>query len=252
MNVTDPQTTTGYSHDPVGANTLEVIARADKFNRWMYETIRPFLKGEILEIGSGIGNISKFAIADKHNITLSDYSPEYKQTLKKNFGHLSNVRDVLSIDLQHPDFFSVYRELQERFDTVFLLNVIEHLQDDTAAVEYCRFLLKPGGHLIVLAPAYQSLYCKFDKELGHFRRYTLKKLGQVIGSQAFELIHKQYFNTIGIFGWFIFGKIMNRKMIGSGEMSVFNSLQPVFKVVDNLTFHKAGLSAIVIGKKKAL
>ena len=64
-------------NDPVGLHTLNVIAKANRFNRWMYDQIKPHLKGEILEIGSGIGNISKLVIESNHFITLSDYSKEY-------------------------------------------------------------------------------------------------------------------------------------------------------------------------------
>jgi hypothetical protein len=62
-------------------------------------------------------------------------------------------------------------------------------------------------------------------------------------------VHRQYFNFIGIAGWFFFGKLLNRKMIGSGEMSAFNKLVPVFKIADQITLKKAGLSVITIGKK---
>ncbi len=46
--------------DIEGEDTLIAIAKADKFNFWMYSQLRPFLQGNILEIGSGIGNISDF------------------------------------------------------------------------------------------------------------------------------------------------------------------------------------------------
>lgn len=77
-------TISGY--DPVGSHTLQVIAKAGKFNRWMYEQFSPLLKGEILEIGSGIGNISDLVIAEGRNITLSDYNKEYVDWLKKICG----------------------------------------------------------------------------------------------------------------------------------------------------------------------
>jgi len=62
--------------DPIGLYTLEIMAKADSFNRWMYDHFKRQLKGEILEIGSGIGNISKLAIEEGHSITLSDYNED--------------------------------------------------------------------------------------------------------------------------------------------------------------------------------
>ncbi len=240
---------TNETFDPIGTNTLEAIARADRFNKWMYETIKPFLLGSILEIGSGLGNISKFAIKDQLKITLSDFNLDYCRRLEDSFGHHDNVQSVCSIDLQHPNFCKYYSEYYEKYDTVFLLNVIERLENDINAIENCRYMLKPQGTLVVLAPAYPYLFSRFDKELGHYRRYTLKTLSSVIRKNSFELIHKQYFNLAGLGAWFIFGKVLKRKMIGKGEMSLYNKWVPVFKMVDNITMKKAGLSAIVVGKK---
>jgi 16S rRNA A1518/A1519 N6-dimethyltransferase RsmA/KsgA/DIM1 with predicted DNA glycosylase/AP lyase activity len=69
--------------DEKGYQTLEVIAEADKFNQWMFQTIRPYCRGNILELGSGIGNISRFFIQDNYSITLSDTDRFYIDHLKK-------------------------------------------------------------------------------------------------------------------------------------------------------------------------
>ena len=237
-------------NDPVGEATLTVISKADKFNRWMYETIRPFLKGNILEIGSGIGNISKYPLAQQLPITLSDVNPSYQQILKTKFSSSSSLQGILSVDLVYPDFENAYKHLESKFESIFLLNVIEHVADEVTAIKNCRYLLKPGGHLILLAPAYQWLFCKLDKELGHYRRYSAKRMAALLRSQGFEIKHKQYFNVAGIPGWLVSGKILGKKMLGSGEMNVFNSLVPLIRFVDKLFFKKAGLSIIVTGIKK--
>ena len=57
--------------DLEGLETLNVIEKANKFNKWMYDTIKPHCKGKILEIGSGIGNISEYFIKDNQNIVLN-------------------------------------------------------------------------------------------------------------------------------------------------------------------------------------
>ncbi len=235
--------------DPVGLHTLEVIAKADRFNQWMYQQFKNQLKGEILEIGSGIGNISRLVIEEGHTITLSDYNEEYCQDLKKKFSHLSNVREVISIDLLHKNFEYKYSAYKEKFDSVFLLNVIEHIEDDEMAVKNCNYLLKPGGHLILLAPAYSCLYCTFDKQLGHFRRYSLKQLKDLLKKEDFSLLSGNYFNFTGIAGWFLFGKVMNKKMLKSGEMSAFDKIVPFAKVIDKLFGRSFGLSIIVSGIK---
>ena len=233
--------------DPVGLHTLEVIAKADRFNRWMYDQFRNYLKGEILEIGSGIGNISKLVIEEGHPVTLSDYNEEYCESLKIQFAGTKNVRDILRIDLLHPQFHDKYSSFKERFDSIFLLNVIEHIEDDDLAIKNCRYLLRPGGHLILLAPAYSWLYSSFDRQLGHFRRYSLKALSNMLTKNKFSILSGSYFNFTGIGGWLLFGKILNQKMLSRSEMSVFNKIVPIAKAFDKLLGKKIGLSVIVTG-----
>ena len=103
--------------DNTGNKTLNVIADADKFNSWMYQTIKPFTYGSILEIGSGIGNISKYFIQNNYSITLSDFDEFYLDRLKKDFSSNNNVKDFQSIDLQKKDFQAEYENLKESYDT---------------------------------------------------------------------------------------------------------------------------------------
>ncbi len=236
--------------DPVGSHTLQVIAKAGQFNYWMYSEFRSFLKGELLEIGSGIGNISQLVVNDGLSVTLSDYNNEYYELLKKKFSGSSYVKSIIQTDLLHPNFEENYAGLRGKFDSIFLLNVIEHLQDDAKAVANCNFMLKPGGYLIVLAPAYQWLYCRLDKELGHYRRYTLRKISEVLINKGFKIISKKYFNFLGICGWFFSGKILRTKKLGKNEITAFNDLVPFAKMLDKITFNKTGLSVIVTGIKK--
>lgn len=234
--------------DAIGLHTLQVISKARRFNSWMYDEIRPLLKGEVLEIGSGIGNISQLAVDDGYSITLSDYDSVYCELLKKKFSACKNVKAVLQIDLLHSGFEDRYRNLKAGFDSIFLLNVIEHLEDDAAALHNCNYLLKPSGHLIVLTPAYNWLYCKLDKELGHYKRYRLKEIQKFFLQESLTLLEGHYFNFAGITGWLLFGKIFKQKSLGT-EMSVFNALVPAARLADKLVLKKIGLSVIVAGIK---
>lgn len=242
--------TTITSKDPVGLHTLEVIAKADRFNRWMYDQFKNQLKGEILEIGSGIGNISKLVIGEGHTITLSDYNEEYCDSLQKKFAQDKNVREIIRVDLLHPDFENKYKAYKEKFDSIFLLNVIEHIEDDLMAIKNCNYLLNDEGYLILLAPAYSWLYSSFDKQLGHFRRYSLDSLKELLKKENFSILSGSYFNLTGIAGWLLFGKILKQKMLSSGEMSAFNKIVPIAKFIDKLVGRRTGLSIIVTGIKK--
>lgn len=234
--------------DPDGEKTLQVISKAGKFNEWMYKTIAPYCSGKILEIGSGIGNISAFFIRDGHSMTLSDLRSFYFDELNQKFGSYRNLEKTIILDLVDKNFSEKFVAYQGYFDTIFALNVVEHIEDDSLAIRNCRFMLKPGGTIIILVPAYQELYNQFDTNLGHFRRYTKNSLQKLISGNGFEIIHRQYFNLAGILGWYVSGKILRKQTIPEGQMGLFNALVPVFKIIDKAVLNKAGLSVIAAGK----
>lgn len=244
---------TAFEHlhetDPSGLQTLERFAAATRFNRWMFDTIHPYCKGHVLEVGSGIGNISRLFLEHHIPLTVSDLREEYCVILKRQFGEHPYLRGITSVDLAVPDFKEQYKDMLQQFDTVVSLNVIEHIQDDAQAIAYCTALLKPGGHLIILVPAFQALYNLFDKELGHYVRYTDRSMGRLFEKAGLEVINQQYFNAVGIAGWMMNGSILRKKLIPRKQLQLFDKLVPVIKLVDNLTFHKIGLSVITVGRK---
>jgi SAM-dependent methyltransferase len=240
---------TASTKDLVGMQTLEYLSGTDALNKWVYQSIQPHLIGNILEIGSGLGNISKFLIQDGYSITLSDYNQDYCRILKEKYTGIQNVKGFYQVNLQNENFELDYRLLKESFDTIFLLNVIEHIENEKKAIDICRFLLKEGGNLIILAPSYRFLYCRMDKELGHFRRYTLKRLESISKAAGFHLVKKQYFNALGIAGWFVSGKLLTHSSLQKNELNLFNKLVPLAKLIDRIVSNKIGLSSIIIVKK---
>src|SRR6266704_50369 len=95
--------------DEVGIETLDVISSADKFNKWMYETIKPYCQGEILEIGSGIGNISKYFLEADAEITLNEIKVNYYKYQEDKFKEYATIKEILNHDLVDPVFESKYK-----------------------------------------------------------------------------------------------------------------------------------------------
>ncbi len=236
--------------DTEGMDILSVIEKADKFNFWMYSTIKPFCKGRILEIGSGIGNISQYFIQEKYKITLSDIRDNYCDILRDKFKTAQSSIEVVNIDLVDPDFDTKYKNYIGTFDTVFALNVVEHIENDVLSLKNINKLLAKDGVVIILVPAYQALYNGIDKGLEHYRRYTQKMTNKVIMAAKFKIIHEQYFNAMGILGWYVSGKLQKNETIPEGQMGLYNKLVPIFKVIDKIVFNKFGLSNIAVGKKE--
>lgn len=232
--------------DQEGLEMLDVISTANRFNKWMYETISPFCTGNILEIGSGLGNISQYFIKDNRSIFLSDIQPNYRNFIKKTF-NLDNEK-VLDIDIADVDFNNNYPHLLGRFDSIFCLNVLEHIKDDHLAIKNMINLLKDNGRLTVLVPAHQILYNGIDTTLQHHKRYnkiTFKEL--ILKHETGAILF--YFNAIGILAWFIGGKLFKNNTIPESEMKLYNYLVPFWKIIDMMTFSKIGLSLVCVIKK---
>jgi SAM-dependent methyltransferase len=230
--------------DEEGEETLKAIAEADRFNAWMYDQVRPYANGKILEIGSGIGNLSEFFVQDGYDITLSDVRAQYTKQLSLKFPG----RQVIEMDLVHPSFNDQYQDYLGTYDLVFALNVVEHILNDRLALENMRSLLKPGGIMFVLVPAYPFLFNNFDRALEHHRRYTVKSLSAV-HPDGLSVLSSRYFNLMGIPGWFLVGGVLRKKIIPAGNMRLYNTLTPVFRWMDRLVGHRFGLSVIRVSRR---
>ena len=235
--------------DPEGFETLSVISDANNFNNWTFETIRPWCKGSILEIGSGIGNVSGRFTANGFDITLSDIRKNYRDFLSRKFPDLAVRNKILPINLVHPAFITEYSGLLNSYDTVFALNVVEHIEDDSRAFQNATKLLKKDGNLIVLVPSIPSIYNSFDRQLHHYRRYHKKTLEALFHANNLQVLKSFHFNAGGIPGWIVSGTIMKNRIIPASQMRLFDKLVPVFKVFDVLLMNKVGLSVICVGKK---
>jgi len=235
--------------DPEGEDTLKTIALANHFNRWMYDSIKSFCQGNILEIGSGLGNISEFFLDDQASILLTDIRENYCEFLGSRFTGRKTLLGIDNMDLVDNKFEINFGKYFNRFDTVFALNVVEHIFDDKTALSNCYKLLKANGHLIILVPAYQWLFNNFDRELEHYRRYTRKRLESLFLSCDLKIAHSQYFNAAGMAGWFFSGKMQHHKIIPPGQIRLFNRMVAVFKLFDKVIFNSFGLSVITVGRK---
>src|SRR5882724_10608988 len=128
--------------DKVGATTLERMAAAPRYNRWMFDRLRPWVGRRVLEIGAGIGNMSAF-LDDRERLVLTDTEPYYLGRLRDRFAGRSHVSVAeLRLPAVSPGLVA------ERLDTVVCLNVLEHIEDDRASLRAMHDLLRPGGRLI--------------------------------------------------------------------------------------------------------
>ncbi len=227
-------------HDTIGAATLQELAKTPAFNRWMFDRLSRWIGPQVLEVGSGIGNMSQWFI-DRDRVVLTDPDPVYREELRRRFGHRRSVSVTeLSLPTVPPDLE------RERFDSIVCLNVLEHVEDDAASLSAMRTLLKPGGHLVLLVPALRVLYGSLDRALGHVRRYTAELLRSRYREAGLRMARLEYFNLAGIPGWWFTGRVLKRNVIPSGPLALYDRLVPVFRWERFLPF-RIGQSLIAIG-----
>ena len=226
-----------------GKGVLESLSQARRFSQWMVKTIEPYLGDRTIEVGSGIGNISRL-LPKKESLTVSDLDAEYLEILDEIYGD-NEIVDVAKLDIACDEDFAQLRD--EPYDSVVCLNVLEHIEDDGAALRRMHTLLKPGGRLILLTPQYEWLYGSFDNHLGHHRRYQRKKLRQLLVSCGFRPEKMRNFNALAIPGWWLNACLLRRTTMGRYQIKFFDSLVPILRVLEYFLPHP-GLSLISISK----
>lgn len=227
---------------------LEAISSHSNFTNWVYGEIRPFVNGDVLEVGSGIGIYSEKLIGESRGgtIFLSDIDSSHLRSLKRKFRTFQNVR-VVKLDLNSDSDFS---RLKRKFDSIVCMNVLEHIEEDSLAMKRIRDALRNGGRLILVVPAHKFLYNIHDKKIGHFRRYTKHEVEDKARDLGFEVERIFYFNFFSIFAWYLYGNILKRIKINEGAFGIFDFLVPLLRFLENYVLLKfTGLSLIVILKK---
>lgn len=196
-------------------------------------------KLRILEIGSGIGSVSKFLL-DFGELTATDISKRYTEILGDRFGHRKNVQ-VLQWDASEPPPQDL-----GTFDLIVSFNVLEHIEDDKKALSIWSGLLRENGKLVVLVPNNPALYTPIDKSLCHFRRYTKNSLETLSRETGLTIKKSFYGNALGILGWFVVGKVLRRATISDGSLSLYKVLKKIFGPIEKLVERYTGLSLIVV------
>jgi len=223
--------------------TLQNMKRLHRYNRWIFSNFRPFLGRRVLEIGSGIGNITKFLL-DRDLVIATDVEPKYLSLLKNTFGKYRKFTvERLSIPGAEMERYRSFH-----IDSVICFNVLEHIERDEEAIRNIYDLLEPGGRFLLLVPSHPWLYGTLDRHLGHRRRYRKRELKNTLEAIGFKVIYLKYFNRIGILGWFLNSRILRTKRLSSLQMRIYNFFVPLFKLERFLPL-PFGISLLAVGEK---
>ncbi len=232
--------------DATGAETLEIMSAAPRYNAWQFEQIAPYVGRRVLEVGSGIGNMSAHIIAGGRDVVvLTDTDAWYQARLRERFADRPEVR-VDSLTL--PDSTAVGRFQALRLDTVIALNVVEHIEDDVGTLRSMAELLAPAGRVVVLVPALPSIFGSLDEELGHYRRYTRESLASAFLAAGLGLEQMSWFNRTGTLGWWFNACVRRTRLIPLAQLRSFDAMVPLLRLERFLPF-PFGQSLIAIGRR---
>jgi glycosyltransferase involved in cell wall biosynthesis len=224
-----------------GPDILHVLSKAPRFNRWMGDTIRPYLGERVLEIGAGIGNLTRVLIPRIKCYVAADIDGEHLARLATRFQHRHNLH-VRHCDLANPADFS---DFAASMDTVVCLNVLEHIEDDRQGLRNIHSALRKDGRAIVLVPHGQEIFGTLDVALGHYRRYSHQELKEKMEGAGFRVDKILEFNRITRPGWYVSGKLLKRTTFSALQMKVFDRFVWLWRRVDErLPWPPASIIAI--------
>jgi SAM-dependent methyltransferase len=230
------------SHE--GYNTLERLEGAPHYNAWLGSKVRPHLGRRVLEIGAGIGTITKQIQTGREKVIALEADPYYAQRLVNVFRG-SPIVSPLHVSVEETDWEELAKE---RLDTVLLSNVLEHIENDVAAVSQFRSVLATDGRLVILVPALPALFGSLDEAVGHHRRYTPESLRAVIEPAGFRLEHLEWLNLIGIAGWYLNGRILKRRVLPQMQLRIYDRIAPVLAQAEAMWKLPVGLSLLAVAR----
>ena len=227
-----------------GYSSLERMDGANNYNAWLGRRFQEHLGRRVLEIGAGIGTITRQLEQGLELLIALEVDRFYVDRLKNLFRGKPHVRPYLS-DVALADWEALK---EERLDTIVLSNVLEHIPDDGAAVRRFRQILPVGGKVVVLVPALPQLFGAIDEAVGHHRRYTPQTLRKVLEENGFAVDTLEWMNLVGIPGWFMNSRVMRRRAVPKLQLKLYDRLAPLLAQAESHVKLPVGMSLFAVAR----
>jgi len=176
---------------PHGGENLEIMADAENYNQFLCDLVRRHSgnASSVVDFGAGIGTFSGcLGLAPENVHCIENEAASREAIVQKGFNAYARVSDL-------PEGHYPY---------VFTLNVLEHIEDDAAALGDLYRLLSPGGKLLIYVPAFAALFTSMDLQVGHHRRYRLSGLMKLVDQAGFVVEKGAYADALGFFATLVF------------------------------------------------
>jgi SAM-dependent methyltransferase len=224
--------------DYTGTDNLEVMAEAVNYNAFLHAQVaaRAQPGDRILDFGAGIGTFARELARHGHAVACLEPDPAQAQRLAAD--GLPVVRDLAEVPAASLDY-------------VYTLNVLEHIDDDAAALRGIAARLRPGGRLMVYVPAFQVLYSSMDRKVGHVRRYRRAGLAAVVRAAGLDEVVARYVDSLGFLAALAYRVVGNddgsidRRALRAYDRYVF----PVSRALDRLAGRWFGKNVLLTARK---
>jgi len=222
---------------------LDALEGAHNYYRAILARFAPFLSGRVLEVGAGVGTFAArvLALPGVEQLVLVEPASNLAPRLHARFGGDGRVevaRHVSEVDRR------------TAFDCAVMVNVLEHVLEEHAMLVALRNLLRPGGSLLLLAPAYPFLFGSLDEAFGHVRRYTKSGLAESLRAAGFEVSSLRYFNGPGVVSWFVAGRVLRRRTISPGDVKLYDRwVMPWVSAVERKVEPPFGQSLVAVARR---
>ena len=232
------------NRDEYQTEILEVAQSAVNYRKWLARLTLPFLGDNPLEFGSGIGDYAdEWLQLGCSRITVSENSPTRITVLQNKFAHNPLVH-VEQLDIENFDVSTA------QYSAVVSLNVIEHLENDGAALRGALNALTPGGYFVAFTPAFPLLMSKFDKAVGHHRRYTKRTARALLEDNGFDIVKIKYVNSVGWFAWLLGMRILKITPRESLMLKIWDKIViPAVSKFESWITPPFGQSILIVGQK---
>jgi SAM-dependent methyltransferase len=222
---------------------LEIFARATNWKSYWTSIVKPFIGSRVLEVGAGIGSTTRLLAPLSIEWTCVEPDPiqaaEIRTWCERN--NCSSI-NVITGTLKNV-------ALNNRYDTIIYIDVLEHIRDDRTEVNNAIELLKEHGKLIILVPAHQSLYTSFDRSIGHYRRYDKMQIESIRPDKATQLI-SCYLDSLGLAASVVNRFLLKASMPTRSQILFWDKfLIPISRLIDRLIGYRLGKSLVTVWEK---
>jgi SAM-dependent methyltransferase len=217
------------------------LERASNYNRWIAEQANAHLGERVLDAGCGSGNITRLLL-DRELVVAVDVWQAFVSRMERAFADSSNIA-VHRFDLADPDMPAALE--QYSLDSAICVNVLEHVEDHRAALANLAASLRPGAPIFLLVPAFPVLYGEHDRADHHFRRYTKRSLRETVAPLPIEVESDYYMNLPGFFAWFLFVRLMRRRLSEEG-IGLYDRVIPGIRRVEQAVRPPFGQTLVAV------